>query len=84
MAFNESLENGMHHPYILYIKNECPKRFLKIIICKDFAREREREREMLHGFVFTSLIEKGKSDSTMKVKSDSMFIHIVYLWTEHL
>lgn len=31
----------------------------------------------LHGFVFTSLIE-NKSDSTMKVKCDSMFIPIVF------
>lgn len=82
MAFNESLENGMHHPYILYIKNDAWKVF-KNYYMQRFC-EREREREMLHGFVFTSLIEKGKSDSTMKVKSDSMFIHIVYLWTEHL
>lgn len=59
------------------------ERFLKLLYAK-ILREREREREMLHGFVFTSLIEKRKSDSTMKVKSDSMFIHIVYLWTEHL
>lgn len=55
-ALNESLENGMHYPFILYMKNKW----------RD-----------LHGFVFTSLIE-NKSDSTMKVKCDSMFIPIVF------